>query len=62
MRTMAIIDYDVVRMCPSDIIGWDNRGTKGVRLGQKVLGELVSDLVIMAFYYFEKVTELYIYT
>ena len=62
MITMPILDDYFVRMCPSDLIGWDNRGTKGVRLGQKVLGELVSDLVIMAFYYFEKVTELYIYT
>ena len=41
MRTMPILD-DVVIMCPSDMIGWDNRGIKGVRLGQKVLGEPVS--------------------
>ena len=42
--TMPILDDDVVIMCPSDLIGRDNRGTKGVRLGQKVLGEPVSDL------------------
>ena len=40
---MPILDDDVVRMCPSDMIGWDNRVTKGVRLGQLVLGEPVSD-------------------
>ena len=43
MITMPIIDDDVIIMCPSDLIGWDNRGTKGVRLGPKVLGEPVSD-------------------
>ena len=42
--TIPIIDDDVVRMCPSDLIGWDNRGTKGVRLVQLVLGEPVSYL------------------
>ena len=40
---MPILDDDVVRMGPSDLIGRDNRGTKGVRLGQLVLRELVSD-------------------
>ena len=29
-----IIDDDAVRICPSDMIGWDNRGIKGVRLGK----------------------------
>ena len=43
MRTMLIIDDDVVRMLPSNLIEWDNRGTKGVRLVQKVLREPVSD-------------------
>ena len=42
LRTMPIIDDDVVIMCPSDMLGCDNRGTKGVRLGQLVLGEPVS--------------------
>ena len=41
--TMPIIDDDVVIMCPSDMIVRDNRGTKGVRLGQLVLGEPVSN-------------------
>ena len=40
---MPILDDDVVIMCPSDLIGCDNRGTKGVRLGHLVLGEPVSD-------------------
>ena len=40
---MPILDDDVVRMCPSDPIGCDNIGTKGVRLGKLVLGEPVSD-------------------
>ena len=31
---MPIIDDDFVRICPSDIIGWDNRGAEGVRLGK----------------------------
>ena len=43
MRTMPIIDDDVVIMCPSDLIGRDNRGTKVVILGQKFLREPVSD-------------------
>ena len=43
MRTMPIIDDDVVRICPSDLIEWDNRGTKGVILGQKSPEEPVSD-------------------
>ena len=42
MITMSILDDNVFRMCPSDVIAWDNRGTKGVRLGQKVLEEPVS--------------------
>ena len=46
-RTMPIIDDDVVLMCPSDLIGWDNRGTKGVRLGHLLLGEPVSDYYII---------------
>ena len=25
---MPILDDDVVKMCPSDFIGYDNRGTK----------------------------------
>ena len=40
---MPIIDDDVVRIIPSDMIEWDNRGTKGVILGQLVLGEPVLD-------------------
>ena len=40
---MPIIEYDVVVMCPSGIIGWDNRGAKGVGLVQTVLGEPVLD-------------------
>ena len=32
LRTMPILDDDVVIMCPSDLIGCDNRGTKGVIL------------------------------
>ena len=42
-RTMPILDDDVVRMCPIDLIRCDNRGTKGVRLGHLVLIEPVSD-------------------
>ena len=35
LRTMPILDDDdVVRICPSDLIEWDNIGTIGVRLGQ----------------------------
>ena len=41
--TISIIDDDVVIMCPSDKIGRDNRGIKGVRFSKKVLGEPVSD-------------------
>ena len=40
---MPIIDDDADIMCPSDLIGCDNRDTKGVRLGQLVIGELVLD-------------------
>ena len=39
----AILDDDVAIMCPSDLIVCDSIGTKGVRLGQLVLGEPVSD-------------------
>ena len=42
LRTMPINDDDVVRMCPSDIIGCDNKSTKDVGLGQLVLREPVS--------------------
>ena len=42
LRTMPILDDDVIIMCPSDLIGCDNRGTKRVRLNQLVLGEPVS--------------------
>ena len=34
---MSIIDDEVVRMFPSDLVGLDNRGTNGVILGQTVL-------------------------
>ena len=43
LRTMTILDDDVVRMCPSDLIGCDNRGTKGVRLGHIVPGKPLSE-------------------
>ena len=43
LRTMPILDDDVVRMCPIDLIRCDNRGTKGVRLGHLVLREPVSE-------------------
>ena len=43
LRTMPILDDDVVIIFPSYLIGWDNRGTKGVRLGQLVLREPLSD-------------------
>ena len=43
LRTIPIIDDDVVIMRPGDLIGCDNIGTKGVRLGHPVLGEPVSD-------------------
>ena len=39
---MPILDDDVVRMCPSGLIGCDNRGTKGFRLGHLVCIEPVS--------------------
>ena len=39
---MIILDNDVVIMSPSDLIGCDNKGKKGVILGQLVLGEPVS--------------------
>ena len=32
LRTMPIIDDNFITMCPSDMIGWDNSGTKGVPL------------------------------
>ena len=40
---MHILDDDFVRICPSDFIGYDNRVTKGVRLGHLVFGEPVSE-------------------
>ena len=43
LRTMPILDDDVIRMCPSNLVRWDNRGTKGIILGQLVLREPVSD-------------------
>ena len=43
LRTMPILYDGVVIMCSSDLIGCDNRGTKGVRLGHMVLREPVSD-------------------
>ena len=43
LRTMPILDDYSVMMCPSDLIGCDNIGTKGVKLGQLVLREPVSD-------------------
>ena len=42
LRKIPILDDDVIIMCPSDMIGCDNIGTKGVRLGQLVLREPVS--------------------
>ena len=42
LRKTPILDDDAVIMCPVDMIGCDNRGTKGVRLGQLVLREPVS--------------------
>ena len=38
LRSMTILDDDVVRMCPSDLIGCYNSGTKGVRLVHIVPG------------------------
>ena len=43
LRTMPILDDNVIVMRPSDLVGCDNRGTKGVILGQLVLGEPVPD-------------------
>ena len=43
MRKFSILEDDIVRICPSGLIGIDNRGTKGVVLGQKVFVEPVSD-------------------
>ena len=43
LRKMPILDDDVVIMYSSDLIGWDNRGTKGDILGHLVLGEPVSE-------------------
>ena len=39
---MPILDDNLIIMRPSDLIGCDNKGTKGVKLGQLVLGEPVS--------------------
>ena len=61
LRALPILDDYVVRMCPSDLIGLDNRRTKGFRLLQKVLKEPVSDLVRIALHSLEKVTEIFIY-
>ena len=52
---MTILDNYVVKICPSDLIGCNNIGTKVVRLSQKVLGEPVSDyyplhFIVMYFY------------
>ena len=43
LRKMPILGDDFVRMRPSDMIECDNIGTKGVKLGQLVLGEPVSE-------------------
>ena len=43
LRKIPIIDDDVVIMCPSDLIGCDNRGIKWVRLVHLLLEEPVSD-------------------
>ena len=43
LRKIPIIDDDVVRMCPSGLIGFDNRGIKEFRLGHLVLVEPVSE-------------------
>ena len=43
MNKMPIIDDDVVKMRPSDLVRRDNRGQKGVILGQKYLREPVYD-------------------
>ena len=41
--TMPNIDDDVVKICPTYLIGCNNRGTKGARLRHLVFGEPVSD-------------------
>ena len=41
MITITINDDDVVITSPSDLIWWDNKGTKDVSLGQKEPGEPV---------------------
>ena len=41
--TVSIIDDNIVIMGPSDLIGCENIGTKGVRLGQLFLGEPVPE-------------------
>ena len=40
---MPILDQDSIIMCPSGLIGLNNRGTKGVRLVQRGLGEPLAD-------------------
>ena len=50
MKLMPTLYDDVFIMCPSDLIGWDNIGAKGVRLGQKVLGEPVFDYYLSIFF------------
>ena len=41
--TMLVIYDDFVTMWHRDLVGWDNRGTQGVRLGQRFPSEPVSD-------------------
>ena len=41
--TISILDDDIVIIFPSYPIGSDNRSTKGVRLGQRIFREPVSD-------------------
>ena len=43
LRTIPILDGDIVIMCRTDLIGCDNIGTKGFRLGHIAPRELVSD-------------------
>ena len=43
LRKIPILGDDVFIVFPSDMIGCDNINTKGVRLGELVLGEPVSD-------------------
>ena len=43
LRTMPILDDDVVKKFPSDFIGCDNRIKKRIRLSHLYLGEPVSD-------------------